>query len=210
MHWFSFIFGLLIGWVIEWVIDLAYWRRRYYQCTESAASLRTELTRARSDLAAGRARTDEVERLQGELGAAQARIGELEGRLAALRDASHAGEFQASVSAVQDADLVTPTAERGAFAAAAGAIAKVVQPDDLVLIEGIGPAISRLLQDNGIHTFADLAETTTEALRAILAAAGPRYRMADPATWPEQARLAARGNFEALNKFQDRLKGGRA
>lgn len=29
--WFTFILGLLIGWLIEWVIDYFYWRRRYAQ-----------------------------------------------------------------------------------------------------------------------------------------------------------------------------------
>lgn len=29
--WFTFILGLLIGWLIEWVIDYFYWRRRSAQ-----------------------------------------------------------------------------------------------------------------------------------------------------------------------------------
>jgi hypothetical protein len=36
-----------------------------------------------------------------------------------------------------------------------------------------------------------------------------RYKSHDPATWPEQAKLAAEGNWEELKKRQDELKGGR-
>jgi len=178
MHWFSLILGVLIGWIIEWVIDLVYWRRRYYQCTESSTTLRTQLTQAR------------------------ARIAELEDQVAVLRSAA---ELQSSVKAGEEANRAIPMAARNASAAI-----KVVQPDDLELIEGIGPAIARLLNYHGIHTFANLAETTPDGLRTILASGGPRFRIADPTTWPEQGRLAALGNLEVLKKYQENLRGGRA
>lgn len=81
--------------------------------------------------------------------------------------------------------------------------------DDLTRIEGIGPKISALLQAAGIRTFAQLAHTDVSRLQEILDAAGPRFRLADPGTWPEQARLAAEGAWEALQALQDQLKGGR-
>ena len=80
-------------------------------------------------------------------------------------------------------------------------------PDDLVIIEGIGPKISSLLQANGIATFAQLASTQTSELQQILLKEG--LRLADPTTWPEQARLAAAGDWDGLNALQARLKGGR-
>ena len=42
----------------------------------------------------------------------------------------------------------------------------------------------------------------------ILRAANLR-RLADPATWPEQARYAAAGDWDGLKQFQATLKGGR-
>jgi predicted flap endonuclease-1-like 5' DNA nuclease len=82
--------------------------------------------------------------------------------------------------------------------------------DDLKRIEGIGPKISNLLQAAGITTFAQLAATEGERLRQILEAENPNLlRLADPSTWPEQARLAAAGDWEALEGLQDKLKGGR-
>jgi LPXTG-motif cell wall-anchored protein len=82
-----------------------------------------------------------------------------------------------------------------------------VQPDDLTKIEGIGPKISGALQAAGIQTFAQLAELTAEAIKPVLVKAG--VRIANPASWPEQAALAARGQWEALAELQSDLKGGR-
>ncbi|MEZ4645217.1 MAG: helix-hairpin-helix domain-containing protein [Chloroflexota bacterium] len=84
-----------------------------------------------------------------------------------------------------------------------------VKPDDLTKIEGIGPKISELLSNAGILTFAQLAATDLAQISQILEDAGPRFQLADPSTWAQQASLAAAGNWEALAIFQDELKGGR-
>ncbi len=81
--------------------------------------------------------------------------------------------------------------------------------DDLTVIEGIGPKIASILQSAGITTYAQLAETDAERLRAILEAAGSRYRLANPATWSEQAALAASGDWVSLQQLQGRLIAGR-
>jgi predicted flap endonuclease-1-like 5' DNA nuclease len=83
------------------------------------------------------------------------------------------------------------------------------QPDDLKLLEGIGPKISQLLNDNGILTFTQLANTSIDRLQAILQAGGPSFRLANPTTWPEQARLAADGAWDELQVLQAQLIGGR-
>ncbi|MBC8496999.1 MAG: hypothetical protein H8D37_04990 [Chloroflexi bacterium] len=44
-------------------------------------------------------------------------------------------------------------------------------------------------------------------LQTLLDDAG--IRLGNPATWPEQARLAASGDWDALEKLQDELQGGR-
>jgi len=82
------------------------------------------------------------------------------------------------------------------------------EPDDLKLIEGIGPSISRLLHNSGITTFRQLAETPLDQLDEILRSANLR-RLADPGAWSEQARLAAGGNWAGLEQLQATLKGGR-
>jgi len=80
--------------------------------------------------------------------------------------------------------------------------------DDLTIIEGIGPKIAGLLQAAGITTFAQLAAADMSRLKQILEAAKLSH-IANPTTWSEQAKLAAAGDKEALQKLQDQLKGGK-
>lgn len=82
-------------------------------------------------------------------------------------------------------------------------------PEDLKIIEGIGPKIEELLKAANINSWKDLADTEPEKLRQILDAAGDHYRVHDPGTWPAQARLAANGEWELLKEYQEELKGGR-
>ncbi len=81
--------------------------------------------------------------------------------------------------------------------------------DDLKKIEGIGPKIEGLLNEGGIKTWRQLAKADVAAIKRILEAAGPRYQMHDPGSWPRQSKLAADGDWETLNKLQDELQGGK-
>lgn len=96
-------------------------------------------------------------------------------------------------------------------AAASRAVAPPVlektKPDKLERIEGIGPKISQVMQDAGIMTFEQLAAADVSRLQQILTEAG--MRLAEPSTWPEQAGLAAAGDWQALETLQDELAGGR-
>lgn len=83
-----------------------------------------------------------------------------------------------------------------------------VAPDDLKRIEGIGPKIETILRGAGILTFAQLAAAEVTYLEKVVREdAG--LRIAFPASWPEQARLAAAGDWVALTKLQDELQAGR-
>jgi len=81
--------------------------------------------------------------------------------------------------------------------------------DDLKQIEGIGVKIEQLLNADGIHTFVQLSEAKTDRLKRILKEAGERFRMHDPGTWSRQAKLAVKGQWIKLVRWQDKLKGGR-
>ena len=82
-------------------------------------------------------------------------------------------------------------------------------PDDLKIVEGIGPKIEQLLKDAGIKTWTDLSMTSVQRLQEILNQAGDSFRLADPATWPKQAELAAAGKWGELSEYQEFLKGGK-
>ena len=80
-------------------------------------------------------------------------------------------------------------------------------PDDLKKVEGIGPKIEELLNNAGISTWRALSESSVETLKGILDEAGPRYRIHDPGTWAEQAKMAHEGKWDELSAWQDDLKG---
>ncbi len=86
-------------------------------------------------------------------------------------------------------------------------VEKKVEADDLAKIEGIGPKVSKALVAGGIPTFEALANAKVEDIQKILSDAG--LRMMDASTWPQQARLAAEGDWDGLQKLQDKLSGGR-
>ena len=98
-------------------------------------------------------------------------------------------------------------AESAAPIVASGSIGS--QKDDLKKIEGIGPKIEELLNNDGIYTYVQVIAASVERIKGILTAAGPNYAVHDPSTWGEQAELANNGNWEALDTLQEELKGGR-
>ncbi len=85
---------------------------------------------------------------------------------------------------------------------------EAAEADDLRKIEGIGPKIAEIFNLAGISTFADLAGTSVEKLSEILTDAGSKYASKNPGTWPEQAKLAAEGNWDELKDLHEKLKGG--
>lgn len=130
--------------------------------------------------------------------------------------ATDAPAFAGLVKLAQDALKTKASAPK--TAAAPKAAAKAAAPkaakaaagaDDLEKIEGIGPKVAELLHAAGITTFAGLAGTPVAKLKEVLHAAGSRFAMMDPTTWPEQAGLAAKGDWATLDKLQDALDGGK-
>jgi predicted flap endonuclease-1-like 5' DNA nuclease len=75
-----------------------------------------------------------------------------------------------------------------------------VMQDDFTFIVGIGPKVSSVLRSAGITTFEKLSSTEVIRIREILEAENPNLlRLVNPETWPEQARKAIEGDWEALS-----------
>ena len=85
--------------------------------------------------------------------------------------------------------------------------AKMGEPDDLTVLEGIGPKVNGVLQAAGISTYAQLAAAEVEQIKKLLEGAG--YGYMDPASWPQQAKLLAEGRMEEFETLTANLKGGR-
>jgi len=105
------------------------------------------------------------------------------------------------------AKKAAPKAEKVAEAKAPKAAKKA---DDLKLIEGVGPKAAEALVAAGITTYAKLAKTSADAVKAILEASESKLSHLDPTTWAQQAQLAADGKMDELKKLQDELNGGKA
>ena len=79
--------------------------------------------------------------------------------------------------------------------------------DDLTKIEGIGPKVAKVLREAGITTFDALADANAGKVQKVLKDAG--LQMMNPEGWIEQAKLAAKDDWDGLQKLQGQLKGGR-
>lgn len=113
-------------------------------------------------------------------------------------------EPPAAPSHTEPVEEPTPTPAPQAEPAPAPVTTEV---DDLTKIEGIGPKIKRVLHEAGVRTYSDLAGSDVSALKQILVDAG--LRIHNPATWPEQAALAAIEQWDELKALQSQLSAGR-
>ena len=117
-----------------------------------------------------------------------------------------AAEKRAAAAAAKKAEAAKKAAE--AKKAEEAKAPEPSEPDDLTRIEGIGPKVSGALQAAGITTYAQLAASDVDGIKKVLEEADPNLlKLADPSTWPRQAKLAASGKWDALERWQERLKG---
>ncbi len=81
-------------------------------------------------------------------------------------------------------------------------------PEDLTIVEGIGPEIETVLHDAGITTLYELGTTSSGEIEIILTESDLALNLARPGTWPRQASLAAMGEDNQLARLQEELIGG--
>lgn len=111
--------------------------------------------------------------------------------------------------------LLRPSAEPVVATTTATAPAPVTainlpDPQDLTLIEGIGPKSKDALNKAGIYTFAQLIEKSPEdLLRIVRDEHGVKVVGNATATWTKQARFIVNGDMAGLKEYQDFLQAGR-
>jgi len=111
--------------------------------------------------------------------------------------------------AVPESAAVGPSPSRMADVGAARACGfNMKHAEDLTIIEGIGPKIDDLLRANGIESFVQLAQLHVDGLLDLLERGGPSFRLANPATWAQQALLAAENRWLELKQLQAGMIGG--
>jgi len=127
-----------------------------------------------------------------------------------MTEANAPEEIQALEATTEtEIEKTAPIAASSAEEETASVAEASAEPDDLTKVEGIGPVIAEVLTGAGLSTFAKVADSTPEAIREIMDAAGSQFASHDPATWPQQAKLAADGKWDELKAWQDELDGGR-
>lgn len=80
----------------------------------------------------------------------------------------------------------------------------LTSPDDMTRIGGVGARAAAALNAAGIYLFGQLARLTPEQLADIIGETGIRAQYLS--TWPEQARLAAVGDWVALEEYREKLR----
>jgi predicted flap endonuclease-1-like 5' DNA nuclease len=123
----------------------------------------------------------------------EATISQLEGRLGG-------GSAAATIAAPPPPDVT----------GAAAVLGHKIKLNDLKVVEGVGPKIEALIHTTGVTTWWGLANADVGSLRSMLDAAGPRFQIHDPGTWPQQARLLAEGKWEQFKALTDALDGGKS
>jgi predicted flap endonuclease-1-like 5' DNA nuclease len=85
--------------------------------------------------------------------------------------------------------------------------AKSQKPDDLTIIEGIGPKMDRALRKGGIDTFGKVASASVQDLRAAIEADGLSFAPS-LVNWSKQARFLADGDQPGFEAYRDYLVRG--
>lgn len=197
--WFALV-PLLIGLLIGWLLRQGRINSLTSENKKQAKDLdevKEELTAKSAELSSLKYRIDDLEKdnrgLRTSLNSAQAdidiyksQIKDLEGRAGAIPDNRPSRDPLSATTVYKDYDRILPK-------------------ENLQIIEGIGPKIEELLKSNGVGTWQDLADKSEEDLRGILAGGGDAFRMHNPASWPQQARMAANGEWKELIALQQTL-----
>ena len=110
------------------------------------------------------------------------------------------------ITVTEEEEALKPKKEKKAAKAEK---AETTTADDLTKIEGIGKKIAELLVAENIVSFKDLSKASAKKLKGILEAAGSKFKVHDPASWPKQAKLAAAGKWAELEELQQELTRGK-
>ncbi len=170
------------------------WRRRLDEAEATVAAAVTAKQIADAD--AARAAT---------VAAAEAKVQNAAKNAADTETRATAANAKGTAAGTSAADA----ASNFAAASAVGIETEVPEPepDDLTVIEGIGPKLSEVLVAAGLTTYRDMASATEERLQEILRAAG--QTSPSTSTWGKQARLLADGDRAGFDAYAEHLVAGR-
>lgn len=185
-----FIWGLLMafaGGIVGWLL------RSLKARTDGTGPPRSTIDESEVDRLRGRLAN--LEPVVAERDRLRMELADVRGSSAGALGFSSAPEISIIPDAHADAADVQSRAELD-VAAAAAVIGKPITLDDLTVVEGIGPKIAELCGGIGITTWHHLAGADVADLQSMLDAAGSRFQMHQPASWPQQAALLSAGKWD--------------
>lgn len=94
----------------------------------------------------------------------------------------------------------SPDVVRGAGVPMHDLVTTETRPDNFERLHGVGPKAAAALVAAGIFTYGELAQRSPADVETIIHTAGVRLP-GSAATWPEQAKLAASGNWNGLERY---------
>lgn len=80
-------------------------------------------------------------------------------------------------------------------------VEKVEETNDLKVIKGIGPVLEKSLNELNITAYSQIAKMTIKNMTALLTDAGINAKIYDLSGWKAQAKLALKGDMEAVKNW---------
>lgn len=80
-------------------------------------------------------------------------------------------------------------------------VEKVDQKDDLKVIKGIGPVLEKSLNELNVTAYSQIAKMTIKNMTKLLNDAGINAKIYDLSGWKAQAKLALKGDMEAVKNW---------
>jgi predicted flap endonuclease-1-like 5' DNA nuclease len=186
-----FLAGLVIGWLLNWL--LSKWTRKDNSGNSSSGGNNYNGSANNSGHASGHASTA--------YSGSASSVGSSMGSVAGVAS----GAVGAAAAGANAIHLKSVGADK-ALALAAGF--RIKGNDDLEVIEGIGPKIAGLFTEHGAGTFDKVMNMSVPSMLAILEKGGPRFKLANPGSWAEQAKLCYENRWNELQTMQDNLTAG--
>ena len=81
-------------------------------------------------------------------------------------------------------------------------VKKVDETNDLKVIKGIGPVLEKTLNELNVTTYSQIAKMTIKNMTKLLTDAGVNAKIYDLSGWKIQAKLALKGDMEAVKNWE--------
>jgi predicted flap endonuclease-1-like 5' DNA nuclease len=130
-------------------------------------------------------------------------------RLRGGRISTAAPSSSKKVTAAKESAPRVANVQQKDYKALGAVYGRKIKVDDLKLVEGIGPKIEALFHKAGLKTWASVAKSNPVRLKEILVAAGERFQMHNPGTWPKQCQMMVDDKWKELKAYQEKLDGGK-